>query len=212
MNSKLLSDDEALKKANAVNWFDNKANTVSWIEPNKSSKKFKREDLNALSVEQLQDKYALAIDQLRAFGDVPEDAKQFVGQHASKLFCFMLAIRATIKSKATPEQSIFMEQFEDYRKKALSKDNQSNSTLKMQVNNLTQQLESLKSARSKEKSSVKLRNMELADNRERMIHIEFKKLVKEKIGEIAYLSLIQEADVIADTKIALKEPKADTEG
>ena len=54
--------------------------------------------------------------------------------------------------------------------------------------------------------------MELADNRERMIYIEFKKLVKERIGEIAYLSLIQEADVIADTKIALKEPKADTEG
>lgn len=212
MNSKLLSDDEALKKANAVNWFDNKANCVSWIKPNKSRKKFKREDLNELSVEQLQEKYALAIDQLKAFGDVPEDAKQFVGAHASKLFSFMLAIRATIKSKATPEQNLFMEQFEDYRKKALSKENSSSGALKMQVNNLTQQLESLKSARSKDKSLVKLRNMELADNRERMIHIEFKKLVKERIGEIAYLSLIQEADVIADTKIALKEPKADAEG
>ena len=212
MNSKLLSDDEALKKANAVNWFDNKANCVSWIQPKTNKKKFKREDLNELSVEQLQDKYALAIDQLKAFGDVPEDAKQFVGQHASKLFSFMLAIRATIKSKATPEQNLFMEQFEDYRKKAISKENSSNSALKIQVNNLTQQLESLKTARSKEKSSVKLRNMELADNRERMIHIEFKKLVKERIGEIAYLSLIQEADVIADTKIALKETKADTEG
>lgn len=212
MNSKLLSDEEALKKANAVVWFDNKANSVSWIEPNKSRKKFKREDLNELSVEQLQEKYALAIDQLKAFGDVPEDAKQFVGAHASKLFSFMLAIRATIKSKATPEQSLFLQQFEEYRKKAISKENSSNSSLKMQVNNLTQQLESLKTARSKEKSSVKLRNMELADNRERMIHIEFKKLVKERIGEIAYLSLIQEADVIADTKIALKEPKADAEG
>lgn len=212
MNSKLLSDEEALKKANAVVWFDNKANSVSWIEPNKSRKKFKREDLNELSVEQLQEKYALAIDQLKAFGDVPEDAKQFVGAHASKLFSFMLAIRATIKSKATPEQSLFLQQFEEYRKKAISKENSSNSSLKIQVNNLTQQLESLKTARSKEKSSVKLRNMELADNRERMIHIEFKKLVKERIGEIAYLSLIQEADVIADTKIALKEPKANAEG
>ena len=86
MNSKLLSDDEALKKANAVNRFDNKANTVSWIEPNKNSKKFKREDLNDLSIEQLQNKYALAIDQLRAFGYVPDGARQFVGQHASKLF------------------------------------------------------------------------------------------------------------------------------
>lgn len=212
MNSKLLSDDEALKKANAVAWFDNGANTVSWIDPNKSSKKFKRENLNDLTVEQLQEKYALAIEQLRAFGDVPDEARQFVGQHASKLFSFMLAIRATIKSKATPEQSLFLQQFEEYRKKAISKENSSNSSLKMQVNNLTQQLESLKTARSKEKSSVKLRNMELADNRERMIHIVFKKLVKERIGEIAYLSLIQEADVIADTKIALKEPKADAEG
>ena len=212
MNSKLLSDDEALKKANAVAWFDNRANTVSWIKPNKNSKTFKRENLEDLSVEQLQEKYALAIDQLKAFGDVPEDAKQFVGAHASKLFSFMLAIRAAIKSKASPEQSLFMEQFEKYRKKAIAKDNNSNGNLKMQINNLTQQLESLKSARSKEKSLVKLRNLELADNRERMIHIEFKKLVREKLGEIAYLSLIQEADINADSMIALKEAKADAEG
>ena len=243
MDPKILSDEEALKKANAVNWFDNKANTVSWINPNKSSKTFKRGNLEDLSVEQLQEKYALAIEQLKAFSDVPEDAKQFVSQHANKLFSFMLAIKATIKSKATAEQSLFMEQFEYYRKKAISKDSQSNGALKMQVNNLTnqleslkvkltkersaklhnieladealkikvnnltKQLESLKSARKEEKSLLKLRNIELANNREIMTHIEFKKLVKEKIGEIAYLSLIQEASVIADTKIELKNQK-----
>lgn len=212
MNSKLLSDDEALKKANAVTWFDNKANSVSRINPNKNSKTFKRDNLDDLSIEQLQEKYALAIDQLKAFGDVPEDAKQFVGAHASKLFSFMLAIRATIKSKASPEQSLFMEQFEKYRKKAIAKDNSSNGNLKMQINNLTQQLESLKSKRHNEKSAIKLRNLELADNRERIIHIEFKKLVREKLGEIAYLSLIQEADINADSIIALKEAKADAEG
>lgn len=195
-----LTDEQAIAKANSMDWFDNQAGVVDFLKPKKKlitiKPKGNDNDLSLMTVAQLQDQYVLAIEQLDVMKDVPKNLREFVNQKATKIYSYMLAIRIELRKKQTKGDSLILD--EVLKLKSMLDENKLNQRISMLENELSQARES----KVGEKATKKAERIERANAREIMIHIKFKGLVKEYIGDDKYMTLIREADVLADAELS----------
>lgn len=195
-----LTDEQAIAKANSMDWFDNQAGVVDFLKPKKKlitiKPKGNNNDLSLMTVAQLQDQYVLAIEQLDVMKDVPKNLREFVNQKATKIYSYMLAIRIELRKKQTKGDSLILD--EVLKLKSMLDENKLNQRISMLENELSQARES----KVGEKAAKKAERIERANTREIMIHIKFKGLVKEYIGDDKYMTLIREADVLADAELS----------
>lgn len=219
----ILDDDEAIKKANSVQWFDNQAGAVEWMKPKKKRVTPIRTnaDLNEMSFEELGDLYTSMFEKLHVLNSLPSELRIEQRENVQKTIGFTVAIKIAMRKKANPEQSAFLNDYEQMRKKvAKSSGIQDRDSaeqieqmksiiagLQRKATQLTKELEDARAAKSK---TLKIERMRLANDRENMIHFYFKKIVKDEIGESHYLELINKADELADAR--LEEIKKENKG
>lgn len=197
-----LSDEQALAKANSMDWFDNQAGVVDFIKPNKKRVFVKNEtrptNLESMTVEQLQEQYILAQEQLSVIKDVPKELTKFVSDKSNKIFSYMLAIKQILRKKQSKEDNLMFDELFRLREGA---DRVTIKKLNEKISQLTNELNHARSSNIGEKTKKKIQNIEDAKRREIMIHIKFKSVVKEYVGNDKYLTLIREADVLADAEL-----------
>ena len=193
-----LTDEQAIAKANSIEWFDNQAGVTDFFTPKKkltlSRPKQKELDLEDMTIEQLHEKYKIAREQLNVINDVPKELREFVSDRSVKVYSYMLAIKTTITKKQIEIKGAdIVEKQKDYEAEI--------KALKGKVAAISNQLSQAKLSNSAGKAVKKLEKIERATAREIMIHNKFKRLVKEYIGEDKYMTIIREADVLADAEL-----------
>lgn len=195
-----LSDEQALAKANSMDWFDNQAGVIDFVKPKKTIQmpKKKTTDLSMLSVEELQEQYILAQEQLSVIKDVPKELTKFVSDKSNKIFSYMLAIKQILRKKQSKEDNLMFDELFRLREGV---DRVTIKKLNEKISQLTNELNHARSSNIGEKTKKKIQNIEDAKRREIMIHIKFKGVVKEYVGNDKYLTLIREADVLADAEL-----------
>lgn len=195
-----LSDEQALAKANSMDWFDNQAGVIDFVKPKKTIQipKKKTTDLSMLSVEELQEQYILAQEQLTVIKDVPKELTKFVSDKSNKIFSYMLAIKQILRKKQSKEDNLMFDELFRLREGA---DRVTIKKLNEKISQLTNELNHARNSSIGEKTKKKIQNIEDAKRREIMIHIKFKGVVKEYVGNDKYLTLIREADVLADAEL-----------
>lgn len=199
-----LSDEQALAKANSMDWFDNQAGVIDFVKPKKTIQmpKKKTTDLSMLSVEELQNEYVISLDQLEAIKDAPKELRQYVSDKSNKVFGYMLAIKRELKKKSSKEQNLLTYELITLRANAESNQESNKSkNLKEEIERLKIELSQARSSNSLKREQLKNDNIKKANAREILIHHKFKQLVKEKIGLDSYMILIREADVLADAEL-----------
>lgn len=193
-----LTDEQAIAKANSIEWFDNQAGMADFFTPKKkltlSRPKQKELDLDDMTIEQLHEKYKLAREQLNVINDVPKDLREFINDRSGKVYSYMLAIKTALTKKQIEIKGVgSVEKQKDYEVEIKG--------LKGKIAALNNQLNQAKLSNNEGKAARKLEKIEKATAREIMIHVKFKGLVKEYIGEDKYITLIREADVLADSEL-----------
>lgn len=193
-----LTDEQAIAKANSIEWFDNQAGMADFFTPKKkltlSRPKQKELDLDDMTIEQLHEKYKLAREQLNVINDVPKDLREFISDRSKKVYSYMLAIKTAITKKQIEAKGVeSVEKQKDYEAEI--------KALKGKMAALNNQLSQAKLSNSGVRAAKKLEKIERAAAREIMIHNKFKRLVKEYIGEDKYMTIIREADVLAEAEL-----------
>lgn len=193
-----LTDEQAIAKANSIEWFDNQAGMADFFTPKKkltlSRPKQKELDLDDMTIEQLKEKYTIAREQLNVINDVPKELRELINDRSRKVYSYMLAIKTAITKKQIEIRGVSsVEEQKDYEVEIKG--------LKGKIAALNNQLAQAKLSNNEGKAAKKLEKIEKATAREIMIHIKFKGLVKEYIGEDKYITLIREADVLADAEL-----------
>lgn len=193
-----LTDEQAIAKANSIEWFDNQAGMADFFAPKKkltlSRPKQKELDLDDMTIEQLHEKYALAREQLNVINDVPKELRELINDRSRKVYSYMLAIKTALTKKQIEIKGVgSVEKQKDYEVEIKG--------LKGKIAALNNQLNQAKLSNNEGKAAKKLEKIEKATAREIMIHVKFKGLVKEYIGEDKYITLIREADVLADSEL-----------
>lgn len=201
-----LTDEQAIAKANSIEWFDNQAGMADFFTPKKkltlSKPKQKSIDLEDMTVDQLQEQYVLAKDQLNVMKDVPKELREFVNDKSNKIYSYMLAIKIILGKKQGEEGKLPLSNFikpkDDLEKKELEREIKS---LKSKISILNNDLAQARLSNAGEKAKKRAERIGKATAREIMIHNKFKRLVKEYIGEDKYMTIIREADVLADAEL-----------
>ena len=193
-----LTDEQAIAKANSIEWFDNQAGMADFFTPKKkltlSRPKQKELDLDDMTIEQLKEKYTIAREQLNVINDVPKELRELINDRSRKVYSYMLAIKTAITKKQIEIRGVSsVEEQKDYEVEIKG--------LKGKIAALNNQLAQAKLSNNEGKAAKKLEKIEKATAREIMIHIKFKGLVKEYIGEDKYMTLIREADVLAGAEL-----------
>ena len=193
-----LTDEQAIAKANSIEWFDNQAGMADFFTPKKkltlSRPKQKELDLDDMTIEQLKEKYTIAREQLNVINDVPKELRELINDRSRKVYSYMLAIKTAITKKQIEIRGVSsIEEQKDYEVEIKG--------LKGKIAALNNQLAQAKLSNNEGKAVKKLEKIEKATAREIMIHIKFKGLVKEYIGEDKYMTLIREADVLAGAEL-----------
>lgn len=193
-----LTDEQAIAKANSIEWFDNQAGMADFFTPKKkltlSRPKQKELDLDDMTIEQLHEKYKLAREQLNVINDVPKELRELINDRSRKVYSYMLAIKTALTKKQIEIKGVgSVEKQKDYEVEIKG--------LKGKIAALNNQLNQAKLSNNEGKAAKKLEKIEKATAREIMIHVKFKGLVKEYIGEDKYITLIREADVLADSEL-----------
>lgn len=209
-----IDDESAWKKANSVEWFDNKAGTTDWLKPKsqnyghkrKSPKPVVREELDfeSMSLEELHETYARALSKLQVFRELSDEARKSRAENHKRTINFATAVMYVIKKKSGPTQSAFINEFERLRDVASKFDALNGQLRALDIKN--RQLENeIKTLRQSKTANKKMERMRLSNNREILIHLHFKQLVKSYFGESIYLELIGKADDLADKRLSEKD-------
>lgn len=209
-----IDDESAWKKANSVEWFDNKAGTTDWLKPKsqnyghkrKSPKPVVREELDfeSISLEELHETYARALSKLQVIRELPKEVRKTHAENHKRTINFATAVLHVIKKKSGPTQSAFINEFERLRDVASKFDALNGQLRALDIKN--RQLENeIKTLRQSKTANKKMERMRLSNNREILIHFHFKQLVKSYFGESIYLELIGKADDLADKRLSEKD-------
>lgn len=202
-----LTDEQALAKANSIEWFDNQAGMIDFVKPKKkrvfTSNRATTPNLENMTVEQLQEQYILAQEQLSVIKDVPKELTKFVSDKSNKVFSYMLAVRQILRKKQSKEDNIMLDELFKLRE---SDAQVTIKNLNGKISQLTNELNQVRSSSISEKTKKKIQNIEDAKRREIMIHIKFKGVVKDYVGHDKYLTMIREADVLADAELNKGNP------
>lgn len=207
-----IDDEAAWKKANSIEWFDNKAGTTDWLKPKSQNYGHKRKspkptkpvvreelDFESMSLEELHETYARALSKLQVFRELSGEARKSQVENHKRTINFATAVMYVIKKKSGPTQSAFINEFERLRDVASKFDALNGQLRALDIKN--RQLENeIKTLRQSKTANKKMERMRLANNREILIHFHFKQLVKSHFGESIYLELIEKADDLADER------------
>ncbi|KQK45905.1 hypothetical protein A1D06_15150 [Acinetobacter baumannii] len=186
-----LEDEEALKKANQID-FKNQSKPLNIGHSLRKPKIA----IETLSFNELIELCEDASSRLETYRSLPEDIKAVANDQIIGTVKFLSTVKNQMRKVATPEQ---------IRSYGLYKGINDYNALKAQVSMLENELNQHRSSGITEKEVQKLKNTIAANQREILIHINFKRLVKGHIGESIYLSLIREASVLADCHLSGKE-------
>lgn len=201
-----LSDEQALAKANSMDWFDNQAGLVDYTPKKKTICFVKKPDLNDMTIEELQKAYLIAKDQLNVLKDVPDELKQHVRDKSNRILSYMLCAKRLLKAKQINDQGLVSDGLVKLGKVALgnpdSIDGELNS-LRKKVVDLKAELQKQNQANSnrKQERTLKYENLDKSNKQAIMIHVKFKELVKEMVGNDKYVAMIREANVLADAEL-----------
>ena len=123
-----IDDESEWKKANSVEWFDNKAGTTDWLKPKSQSYGHKRKspnptkpvvreelDFESMSLEELHETYARALSKLQVFRELSDEARKSRAENHKRTINFATAVMYVIKKKSGPTQSAFINEFERLR-------------------------------------------------------------------------------------------------
>lgn len=201
-----LSDEQALAKANSMDWFDNQAGVVDFIKPKKTICFVKKPDLNDMTVEELQKEYIIAKDQLNVLKDVPDEIKQHVRDKSNRILSYMLCVKRLLKAKQINDQGLISDDLVKLRKVALGNSDSIDGeldSLRKKVAELKAELQKQNQANSnrKQKRTLKYENLDKSNKQAIMIHVKFKELVKEMVGNDGYMAMIREANILADAEL-----------
>ncbi|MCH7380649.1 hypothetical protein [Acinetobacter higginsii] len=188
-----LDDEAAIKKANQIG-FKEQRNVGNSLRKPKIA-------IETLAFDELLELCDDASSRIETYRSMPEDIKAMMNEQILGTVRFISTVKNQMRKVATPEQ---------LRSYGLYKGINDYNALKGQISRLENELSQHKLSSVTVKEAQKLRNTIEANNREILIHINFKKLVKEHIGESFYLSLIREASILADC--GLNESKTDSVG
>ncbi|MCW1499155.1 hypothetical protein [Acinetobacter baumannii] len=186
-----IDDEAALKKANQIDYKDQS----KLINVGHSLRKPKVA-IETLTFEELKDLCEDASSRLETYRSMPEDIKAIANDQIIGTVKFLSTVKNQMRKVATPEQ---------IRSYGLYKGINDYNALKGQVSRLENELSQQRSSGVTAREVQKLKNTIVANQREILIHLNFKRLVKEHLGESLYLSLIREASVLADCSLASKE-------
>lgn len=181
MTDYVLSDEEALRKVNSQD-FNQKLKRNRTYVPTRG-----RQDLTLLTFEELTEKYAESMETISSYKSMPSEIRAVLNDRIVAVAKFATAVRVQLKKISSPEQKLFLAEYEALKealKKGVANQNQTNNE-----------------CTSKKIYKEKLKNIEKSYEREKFIHINFKKIVKEFCGEAQYLSMIREANVFAEKDI-----------
>ncbi|MFW2056306.1 hypothetical protein [Acinetobacter haemolyticus] len=190
-----LDDEAALKKANQMD-FKNQSKPLNFGHSLRKPKIA----IETLNFDELLNLCEDASSRLETYRSMPEDIKAVVNDQIVGTAKFLSTVKNQMRKVATSEQ---------LRSYGLYKGLGNHNALKGQISQLENELSQLKLSGVTAKEVQKLKNTIEANNREILIHINFKKLVKEHVGDSTYLSLIREASVLADCSLAKKEERDD---
>lgn len=206
-----IDDESAWKKANSVEWFDNKAGTTDWLKPGRKNhgynpkprKPVVREELDfkSMSLEELHETYARALSKLQVIRELPKEVRKTHAENQKRTINFATAVLYVIKKKSGPTQSAFINEFERLRDVASKFDALNGQLRALDIKNrqLENEIKTLRQSKADNKKNERLR---LAHNREILTHFHFKQLVKSNFGESVYLELIDTANVLADKRLS----------
>lgn len=214
---RLLSDEEALAKANSQPWYDNQAGLVDYInqpkkvfrpqqKPNQVNKAqasertvTRVEDLNA---EQCSVHFAEAIERINSYQSLPPEVKRLMRDSIVRTARYTSALKIRMKQIADPEQLTLLAYVENMRNRVVK-----NRALHDEINALRSQLDECKSPEllliRQQKAEIKKLHIKNARDRDLVIHGYFKQLVKSEFGDDEFLSLITEATRRAEKDLAL---------
>lgn len=178
-------------------WFDNQANTVEWVDKQHFTDRF--------TVEQLKEKLQTTNQYLEAWGEAYKVTQsEELLQKVMRTTRFRAILRlAIIKRQRDSDDPLFNELKEVKAEK--HKLHNENIQLKAVIGKLKAKLKGqmqanegiLKGLANQKQKTINHMN---STTRERHIHGEFKKLVREEFGVDTYMRLIQKADLIAEEK------------
>lgn len=151
--------------------------------------------IETLTFDELLDLCEDASSRVETYRSMPEDIKALMNEQIIGTVRFISTVKNQMRKVATSEQ---------LRSYGLYKGMGNHNALKGQISQLENELSQIKLSGVTVKETQKLKNTIEANKREILIHINFKKLVKEHVGDSTYLSLIREASVLADCSLAAK--------
>lgn len=201
-----LSDEQALAKANSMDWFDNQAGLVDYTPKKKTISFVKKPDLNDMTIEELQKEYIIAKDQLNVLKDIPDEIKQHVRDKSNRILSYMLCVKRLLKAKQINDQGLISDDLVKLRRVALGNSDSIDGeldSLRKKVAELKAELQKQNQANSnrKQKRTLKYENLDKSNKQAIMIHVKFKELVKEMVGNDGYMAMIREANILADAEL-----------
>lgn len=201
-----LTDEQALAKANSMDWFDNQAGLVDYVPKKKTICFKKKQDLNDMSIDELQKEYLIAKDQLDVLKDVPDELKQHVSDKSNRILSYMLCVKRLLKAKQINDQGLLPDDLAKLRKVTLGNSDSIDdelASLRKKVVDLKAELQKQNQVNSnrKQERMLKYENLDKSNKQAIMIHIKFKELVKEMVGNDKYMTMIREANVLADAEL-----------
>ena len=197
MNEYILSDEEALRKTNSRD-FNQEFKSKKVFVPKQN-----KLDLSLLTFEELTEKYAEAMETISSYKSMPSEILMILKDKIVATAKFATAVRIQLKKTSSPEQKLFLADYENLRKRfANYKDD---IDLLTKISMLENELKQASDLPSRKSYKEKLANIDKSNKRERLIHINFKRIVKESCGEPKYLSMIREASISADETLKTDE-------
>lgn len=189
-NAVQLSDEEALKKANSVM-------CTAKFEPKKVAPKTARKTVQDMSDSELESEWFRNNERLNTFAQMPKEVRSEMRDKIVKLVGFISYLKHEMKKRDLVFDGLVSDDSK-YLKAEISK-------LSKQVAHLKNQNEQLLDGRSSLKQQRKIENIKVARDRDVLIHMSFKKLVKEYLGEPEYMALIRQATEIAEQNLMSRE-------
>lgn len=126
--NQVLSDDEALTKANSMQWFDNQAGMVERFNPHYRPKKVNQPKRNTgrqqnkcniedLSFDECSERYAETVERLANYRHLPSVAKEAMKDNIVSTAKYLTALLIHMKRIAKPEEMTLVAYIERLKSK-----------------------------------------------------------------------------------------------
>lgn len=221
--SQVLSDDEALLKANSMQWFDNQAGMVERFNPQNRTGSIKHkpklqfvkkphtddqfykrgnERLETLNFEECSIRFGEAVERISTYQSLPSEVKELMKDSIVGTAKYMTALKIRMKQIANPEQMNLLAYVERMKNKSVNAKalRDENNALRSQLNSNENQ--SVKTQRQ-QRTELRLLNAQTAKDLNLAVFSQLKQLIKDEYGEVAFLALIQQARMQADRQLGL---------